>query len=77
MSGVVGGFYSLVLALGNLILQAAFKVLLVFVVLFLIGMLYPFVARALGLPYMTVWDLFSSFVRWSSTLWGSTITITY
>ena len=77
MSGITGSFFTLVMVLANLILQAAFKVLLVFVVLFLMGVLYPFVARALGLPYMTVWELLSAFVVWLGRLLGSTITITY
>lgn len=77
MGMLVGGFFSLVMALGNLILQAAFKVILVFVVLFLIGVLYPFVAQALGMPYMTVWELGTTIVHGIRSMAGSTVHVTY
>lgn len=49
--------FELMMLLANLLLRVAFRVMLVFVVLFLIGGLYPYVAQVMGVPYLTVWDL--------------------
>jgi hypothetical protein len=66
---------TLAIALVNLFVQAAFKVLIACFILFLIGLLYPFLASVLGLPYQTVWELLSSLGSWLSYLWNSTIVI--
>src|SRR5690242_10472313 len=56
MRDSVIGLGALVLALASLLLKAATRIILVLFVVWLIGMLWPHVARSLGLPYTTVYQ---------------------
>jgi hypothetical protein len=58
MRDSVIGLGALVLALATLLLKAATRIILVLFVVWLIGALWPVVARSLGLPYTTVYQTF-------------------
>ena len=49
---------SLLLVLSGMFLRSAAKVAIAMGVLWLIGTLFPYVADALGLPHLTVYDAF-------------------
>ena len=70
MSSAVVALGTALLVFVTLLLKMAIRVLMVLAILVLIGLLYPYVARALGLPYATVYGLVSH-------LWSQTITISF
>jgi hypothetical protein len=61
--GVTNSFGVLLLTLVSILLKAAFRVLIVIVILWLIGVLFPYVAAALGMPQRTVYELVEPLVR--------------
>ena len=73
MALVLGGVTAL-LVVGSLALKASARLFLALIVglggLLIVGLLYPYVARALGVPYSTVYELVSA-------LWNTNVTITY
>lgn len=63
MRSVTNSFGVLLLTLVSILLKAAFRVLIVIVILWLIGVLFPYVAAALGMPQRTVYELVEPLVR--------------
>ncbi len=69
MSSAVVSLGTLCLVLVNLLFKAAVRLLIVCALLFLISLIYPFLARVLGLPFATVYELVHA-------LWNQNIVIT-
>lgn len=63
MRSVTNSFGVLLLTLVSILLKAAFRVLIVIVILWLIGVLFPYVAGALGMPQRTVYELVEPLMR--------------
>ena len=58
MRAQVIGLGTLLFAMSSMLLRSALQILIFMGVLWLIGFLYPFVARSLGLPQTTLYEFF-------------------